>query len=178
MKLTEKAEKARATFKNRCKQSVQSRFLDCGRSVEKVGKCRKKPAPFPDIFRLIPNPFVEKVSAKFLCLTRVLPIRCPFSAFSENQFWVHRRARPVATGKMPVTMRPDTLGQRPKPPTACEPSVNFLRGKFLEKISRKIKLVCALAAPKGHRKTEARNSATFLVFVKSFKSCRGHQSPL
>jgi hypothetical protein len=67
--------------------------------AEKVGKSRKKLTPFPGFFIHIPKTFAEKACAKSFCLARALSIRRAFSAFSENQSWVHRRARPVAKGK-------------------------------------------------------------------------------
>ncbi len=114
MKFSEKAEETHTNVENRCKQSVKPCFSSYGRSAGKAGKCRKKPTPFPHFFRHIPKPFAEKVYAKSFCLTRDLRIHCPFSAFSENQFWVHRIAYPVARGKMPVTMRPLKQGQLPR----------------------------------------------------------------
>jgi hypothetical protein len=102
MKFSEKTGKARATVKGRCKQGVKPLFSSCGKSAGKVGKCRKKPASFPGFSPHIPKPFAEKVCEKSICLTRALSIRRPFSAFSENQFWVYRRARPITRGKMSV----------------------------------------------------------------------------
>ncbi len=155
MKLTEKAEKARTTFKSRCKQSVRPRFSGCGRSAGKAGKCRKKPTPFSGFFRHIPKPLAEKVCAKFVYLAWVISIRRPFSDFSENQFWVHRSARPVATGKLPVTMRPEKSGQRPKTPDGLRAVGIFSARKFLEKNRGRFILIGALRAAKRHREERA-----------------------
>jgi len=132
MKFSEKAEEANAIFKSRCKQSVKSRFSNCGGSAGKVGKCRKKAAPFSSFFRHITKPFAEKVCAKSHCLTRRFEICRPFSAFSENHLGFTGSRISSQREKMPVTMRPEKLGQRPEQPTACEPSAFFANGNFLK----------------------------------------------
>lgn len=138
MKFSGKAEEANATFKNRCKQGVKPRFSSCGRSAGKVGKCRKKPAPFSSFFRHIPKPFAEKVCAKSDCLTWPFEIRRPFSTYSENHLGFTGSRIPSQWEKMPVTMRPEKQGQRPEQPTACESSAFFYGRNFLEKNSAKI----------------------------------------